>query len=67
MRKVISKQMSFADGFIDASLYELDEELKKDFSVRFILRHGFGDNKPISGNKTTEGRTKNWRVKIELH
>jgi len=29
MRKVISKQMSFGDGFIDASLYELDEELKK--------------------------------------
>ena len=29
MRKVISEQMSFGDGFIDASLYELDEELKK--------------------------------------
>src|SRR6266480_1920427 len=29
MRKVISQQMSFGDGFIDASLYELDEELKK--------------------------------------
>lgn len=29
MRSPISQQMSFGDGFIDASLYELDEELKK--------------------------------------
>lgn len=29
MRRSISQQMSFGDGFIDASLYELDEELKK--------------------------------------
>jgi transposase, IS5 family len=29
MRKAISQQMSFGDGFIDRSLYELDEELKK--------------------------------------
>jgi IS5 family transposase len=29
MRKTISQQMSFGDGFIDASLYELDDELKK--------------------------------------
>jgi Transposase, Mutator family len=29
MCKVISQQMSFGDGFIDASLYELDEELRK--------------------------------------
>ena len=29
MRKTISQQMSFGDGFIDASLYELDEELRK--------------------------------------
>lgn len=29
MRRPISQQMSFGDGFIDASLYELDEELKK--------------------------------------
>jgi transposase, IS5 family len=29
MRKPISEQMSFGDGFIDQSLYELDEELKK--------------------------------------
>ena len=29
MRKAISQQMSFGDGFIDPSLYELDEELKK--------------------------------------
>jgi len=29
MRKVISQQMSFGDGFIDAWLYELDEELRK--------------------------------------
>lgn len=29
MRKSISEQMSFGDGFIDPSLYELDEELKK--------------------------------------
>lgn len=29
MRKAISQQMSFGDGFIDASLYQLDEELKK--------------------------------------
>jgi IS5 family transposase len=29
MRKPISQQMSFGDGFIDASLYELDQELKK--------------------------------------
>jgi IS5 family transposase len=29
MRKTISQQMSFGDGFIDPSLYELDEELKK--------------------------------------
>ena len=29
MRTPISQQMSFGDGFIDASLYELDEELKK--------------------------------------
>src|SRR4029077_1754492 len=28
MRRPISQQMSFADGFVDASLYELDEELK---------------------------------------
>ena len=29
MRKAISQQMSFGDGFIDPSLYQLDEELKK--------------------------------------
>jgi transposase, IS5 family len=29
MRTPISQQMSFGDGFIDASLYELDEELTK--------------------------------------
>lgn len=29
MRSPISQQMSFGDGFIDASLYELDEELTK--------------------------------------
>ena len=29
MRKAISQQLSFGDGFIDASLYQLDEELKK--------------------------------------
>ncbi len=29
MRKAISEQMSFGDGFIDPSLYRLDEELKK--------------------------------------
>jgi IS5 family transposase len=29
MRRPISQQMSFGDGFIDASLYELDEELAK--------------------------------------
>jgi transposase, IS5 family len=29
MRRLISQQMSFGDGFIDASLYELDEELTK--------------------------------------
>src|SRR3989337_2338280 len=29
MRRPISQQMSFGDGFIDSSLYELDEELKK--------------------------------------
>jgi IS5 family transposase len=29
MRRPISQQMSFGDGFIDPSLYELDEELKK--------------------------------------
>jgi IS5 family transposase len=29
MRRPISQQMSFGDGFIDASLYELDEELTK--------------------------------------
>ena len=29
MRRPISEHMSFGDGFIDASLYELDEELKK--------------------------------------
>ena len=29
MRRPISQQMSFGDGFIDGSLYELDEELKK--------------------------------------
>jgi IS5 family transposase len=29
MRRAISQQMSFGDGFIDASLYELDEELTK--------------------------------------
>ena len=29
MRTPISQQMSFGDGFIDASLYELDEELRK--------------------------------------
>ena len=29
MRRPVSQQMSFGDGFIDASLYELDEELKK--------------------------------------
>lgn len=29
MRRAISQQMSFGDGFIDSSLYELDEELKK--------------------------------------
>ena len=29
MRRAISQQISFGDGFIDASLYKLDEELKK--------------------------------------
>jgi len=29
MRKTISQQMSFGDGFIDPSLYQLDQELKK--------------------------------------
>ena len=29
MRRPISQQMNFGDGFIDVSLYELDEELKK--------------------------------------
>ena len=29
MRRAISQQMSFGDGFIDASLYELDGELQK--------------------------------------
>ena len=29
MRRHISQQMSFGDGFIDASLYELDDELKQ--------------------------------------
>lgn len=29
MRTRITQQMSFGDGFIDSSLYELDEELKK--------------------------------------
>ena len=29
MRRPISQQMSFGDGFIDASLYQLDEELAK--------------------------------------
>jgi hypothetical protein len=29
MRSLISQQMSLGNGFIDASLYELDEELKK--------------------------------------
>jgi IS5 family transposase len=29
MRRPISQQISFGDGFIDSSLYELDEELKK--------------------------------------
>lgn len=29
MRRTITQQMSFGDGFIDASLYELDEELSK--------------------------------------
>ena len=29
MRRAISQQMSFGDGFIDPSLYKLDEELKK--------------------------------------
>jgi transposase, IS5 family len=29
MRRPISQQMSFGDGFVDASLYEMDEELKK--------------------------------------
>ena len=29
MRRAISQQLSFGDGFIDPSLYQLDEELKK--------------------------------------
>jgi IS5 family transposase len=29
MRKAISQQLSFGEGFIDPSLYQLDEELKK--------------------------------------
>lgn len=29
MRKAISQQMSFGDGFLDPSLYQLNEELKK--------------------------------------
>lgn len=37
MRKAISHQMSFGDGFIDPSLYQLDEELKK---VDELLSHG---------------------------
>ena len=37
MRKAISQQLSFGDGFIDPSLYQLDEELKK---VDELLSHG---------------------------
>jgi transposase, IS5 family len=37
MRRAISQQMSFGDGFIDPSLYQLDEELKK---VDELLSHG---------------------------
>jgi IS5 family transposase len=37
MRKTISQQMSFGDGFIDPGLYQLDEELKK---VDELLSHG---------------------------
>jgi transposase, IS5 family len=37
MRRTISQQMSFGDGFIDPRLYELDEELKK---VDKLLSHG---------------------------
>lgn len=29
MRRAISQQMGFGDGFIDPSLYQLNEELKK--------------------------------------
>lgn len=36
MRRPISQQMSFGDGFIDSSLYELDEELKK---IEELLSH----------------------------
>ena len=42
-----------------------DYGLKKDFRVPVVFRQCFGDGKPISGNKTTEGGTKNWRVKID--
>lgn len=37
MRKAISQQLSFGDGFIDPSLYQLDEELRK---VDELLSHG---------------------------
>jgi IS5 family transposase len=37
MRKAISQQLSFGDGFIDPSLYRLDQELKK---VDELLSHG---------------------------
>jgi IS5 family transposase len=37
MRRAISQQLSFGDGFIDPSLYQLDEELKK---VNELLSQG---------------------------
>jgi IS5 family transposase len=37
MRRAISQQLSFGDGFIDPSLYQLDEELNK---VDELLSHG---------------------------
>jgi IS5 family transposase len=37
MRRAISQQMSFGDGFIDPGLYQLDDELKK---IDELLNHG---------------------------
>ncbi len=41
--------------------------LRNAFSDHIIFRHGFSNNTPICGGRTTEGRTKSLHLEIEFY